>query len=104
MIRGVFTPLFKGFFWSNAFSLVTIGITKYLLVSRDDGAALIFSEFVIVPILMGIIAGWFWHDLRPSTKSLVLKILANTGIAILLSFMFLGEGDICLIIVSPLLF
>jgi len=102
-LRKIFTPKFSGFFWSNLLGISTIAITKYLIFDNGPGI-IIFSEFVIIPILMGVIGGWFWQDLRLVTRRLALYSLANSFLAIALSFIFLGEGVICLIIVSPLIF
>src|ERR1700761_2494668 len=91
-----------GFLVPEIFAVVIIGITRH---SNVAGAGiLIFFEFVIVPALMGVISAWFWRDLElPGTK-LTLYSIFNTFLAIVLSAIFLGEGVICLIIVSPLIF
>jgi hypothetical protein len=102
-LREIFTSKFNGFFWSNLFGISVIGITKYGLTDNGPGI-IIFSEFVVIPILMGVIGGWFWQDLRLVTRRLALYSCANSFLAIALSFVFLGEGIICLIIVSPLIF
>ncbi|HZY36096.1 MAG TPA: hypothetical protein VFE53_05580 [Mucilaginibacter sp.] len=102
-IREIFTPLFKGFFWPNLAGIFIIGATRYLMTENGSGV-IVFSEFIIVPILMGMISGWFWQDLRLPTRRLALYSCYNSFLAIALSFIFLGEGVICLIIVSPLIF
>jgi hypothetical protein len=53
---------------------------------------------------MGIISAWFWRNSDLSGRAILGKSFLNGCLAILLSFIFLGEGTICLIIVSPLLF
>jgi hypothetical protein len=102
-MRDVFTPQFKGFFWSNLVGISIIGITKYLMTENGSGV-IVFSEFVVIPILMGMISGWFWQDLGLVTRRLALYSCYNSFLAIGLSFIFLGEGIICLVIVSPLIF
>jgi hypothetical protein len=92
-----------GFLISNLFAMAAIGLTKWLL-SADASGVFIFSEFVIVPILMGMISGWFWRKLNLRGRKLALYSIYNSFLAIGLSFIFLGEGIICLIIVSPLIF
>jgi hypothetical protein len=100
------TQEFKGFFWANLFGLVVVGISKlvvnYYKNSTGPGI-LIFSDFIIIPAMMGIISMWFWKDLGLTGKAISWHSCANSFISILLSFMFLREGSICLIIVSPLL-
>jgi hypothetical protein len=103
--------LAKGFIFSNVFAFVLMGVTK-LGLSKDfpggpppDGSGpLIFSEFVVIPILMGMISCWFWRNLQLKGSRLTLYSLYNSCLVILLSYIFLGEGTICLIIVSPLIF
>lgn len=90
------------FICSNLIILCIIGINRMLHV--NDGGVLVFSEFVILPILMGIISAWFWRDLNLTSGQRVGYSILNGSLAILLSFIFLGEGMICLIIVSPLIF
>jgi hypothetical protein len=96
----------KGFFFSNIFAFVTIGLTKLALVRPPYGGigTLVFSEFVIIPILMGIICSWFWRNLELRSRTSGLYSLLNSFLAIFLSAVFLKEGIICLLIVSPLIF
>lgn len=93
---------FLGFLISNLVVLVIIGANK--TIHGDSNGILVYSQFVILPILLGIISAWFWRDLNLKTKTILGYSLINSLIAILLSFLFLSEGFICLIIVSPLIF
>lgn len=100
------TRILKGFFWANLFGLVVVGATKSLINYHHKGSGtgiLIFSEFVIVPAFMGIISLWFWKDLALKGRKITWYSCLNGLIAIVLSFIFLGEGAICLVIVSPLI-
>lgn len=103
MFKKVFTAKVKGYLVSNAIGIAIIGITKYLM-DQDGPPIIIFSEFVIIPLLMGIISAWFWQELHLNSRKLLLYSIYNTFLAIFLSYIFLGEGIICLIIVSPLIF
>lgn len=91
-----------GFIIPNLIILSIIGSNKIL--NPSSGGVLVFSEFVILPMLMGIMSAWFWKDYKLSNKLLIWNSILNGFIAILLSYFFLGEGTICLIIVSPLIF
>jgi uncharacterized protein YndB with AHSA1/START domain len=101
MLGKIFSPKNNGFLLSNAFGIATIGISKLLM--KDFNGTLIFSEFVIVPFLMGIVSAWFWRNINFGSRQLAAWACYNTLIAILLSAIILKEGVICLIIVSPLL-
>lgn len=94
--------LLKGFAMSNLLALLMVGLIKYTLL--PDNGALVFSIFVIVPILMGMVSAWFWIKLELRSKHIVGYSILNGLLAILLSYIFLGEGVICLLIVSPLIF
>ncbi|TKC65474.1 hypothetical protein FBD94_02670 [Pedobacter hiemivivus] len=94
--------LFKGFAASNIVAMLIVGISKY--TNFQESGVLIFSVFVIVPLLMGIISSWFWVKGNVKSKALAGYSVLNGTIAILLSFVFLKEGVICLLIVSPLIF
>lgn len=66
--------------------------------------AFVFSEFVIVPALMGIISAWFWRGLNLTSRNLLSYSLLNSLLALAVAAILFGEGVICLVIVSPLIF
>jgi hypothetical protein len=105
MFKKIFTPNFKAYTVPNLVALGIIAISKYFS-ERMTGPRenLVFSEFIIIPMLMGIISAWFWRKSDLSGKQIMGKSFLNGCLAILLSSIFLREGVICLIIVSPLLF
>ncbi|WP_256006290.1 SRPBCC family protein [Pedobacter deserti] len=93
--------IIKGLILSNAFAFSSIAIASFL---KPDSNVLVYTEFVVVPLLMGIICAWCWRDLGIKSRVLVLLSCLNGLIGVLLSAVFLGEGVICLLIVSPLIF
>lgn len=102
MDKKIYTfEIMKGFILSNVFAFSIIGLTRYL---KPDPNVLVYAEFVIVPLLMGIISAWCWKDLGVKSRVLILLSCLNGLIGVLLSAVFLGEGVICLLIVSPLIF
>lgn len=90
----------KGYIISNVFAVCIMGITRLLVMEPNT---LVFSEFVTLPILMGLICAWCWRDEEITTKQLIGRGCINAVIGILLSAIVLGEGVICLVIVSPLI-
>ncbi len=102
MIKKPFNSKELGFILPNVFAFTLIGISK-LFVGQNPSGVFIFSEFIIIPTLMGIISAWFWKDTIIKQRKLTLYSCYNGIIAILLSSIILKEGMICLIIVSPLI-
>jgi len=102
--------IFKGILISNIISLAVVAGCKLLIDKTqsqnlgDSSGIFIFSSFVIVPLLMGLICAWYWHPLQLKTSRYIGWSAVTSIIAILASFIFLKEGFICLIIVSPLIF
>ncbi len=100
--------ILTGIVVANTFAILTIAFTKWLSwhhgLLNDLGGVFIYSDFIIVPILMGIIAAYFWRDLSLSGGKYTLFAICNATVAIVGASIFLKEGYICLIIISPLLF
>jgi hypothetical protein len=97
--------IIAGIFIANIAAFLPIFVsTRLLVVDQGISNILIFSEFIILPILMGIIGAWFWRDLQLRNVQYLLFALCIAFVGILFSAFFMGEGYICLIIVSPLIF
>jgi len=96
--------ILKGILYSNLFAVVAFAIA-YTITNwqRSIGGTLSTAEFILVPIGMGIIAMKQWQHYKRRVAPLVPLASANTIIAIALSAFFMGEGIICLVIVSPLI-
>lgn len=98
-----------GILVANLVSLTLVGGSKYLatyLEGNETGngsGIFIFSSFVIVPLIMGAISAWFWHPLQLKTRAYIGWSAISTLVACGASFIFLKEGVICLLIVSPLI-
>ncbi len=97
-----------GLLAANLSAAVLIGLT--LLVSRaptststDVGGILVSSDFVLVPFVMGLVSAFFWKSLTLTTMEYFLYSLLNSACGIVCGGLFMGEGVICLLIVSPLL-
>jgi uncharacterized protein YndB with AHSA1/START domain len=90
----------KGYFISNFFAICVMWLTKLLAIEPNT---LVFSEFVTLPILMGLICAWCWRNEVITTKQLIGRAFITAIIGIALSAIVLREGVICLLIVSPLI-
>lgn len=91
---------FKGYVAANLVAFALIGLSKLIMA---DPNVFIYAEFVIIPMLMGVIYTWFMRKYVITTRTLAWASCVNCFIAIVLSVVFLREGIICLFIVSPLL-
>jgi hypothetical protein len=102
--------IYKGILIANLISFVIVGACKLVVISLEgdkmgNGSGIfIFSSFVIVPLLMGLVCARYWHPLQLKTSRYIGWSAVASIIAILASFIFFREGYICLIIVSPLIF
>ncbi|MBT1690438.1 hypothetical protein [Dawidia soli] len=94
----------KGIVYSNIFAVVAFALA-YLLMNLNEAGGIVISwaEFILVPIGMGVIAMRFWRRKQQRLSARLPLVVLNTVIAIMLSAFFMGEGVICLVIVSPLL-
>lgn len=97
--------IFYGILMANFCSLIIVGGTKYIieLLGENSSGVLIFSNFILVPIMMGLICAYFWRDIQLKTSAYIGWSVVNALIVILASYIFLKEGVICLLIVSPLI-
>jgi hypothetical protein len=92
---------------SNAVAAIFLLLTGWIMRGHSgSGGKVIFvlSEFVLLPVLIGIINTWFWRKQEVRGWQIALAALANLAVGLLVSALFMGEGVICLIIVSPLIF
>lgn len=62
------------------------------------------SQLLIIPLGIGVVSAYFWKKLSLKPASYAAAAFFNTLAILVESFVFLREGTICLIIVSPLLF
>jgi len=94
-----------GILFANVAVLFCYGITINLIpLITGEASLLILSEFVLLPMLMGIINTYFWRTHKVSGGEAFGYGFLNCMFGIIISYFFMGEGFICLIIVSPLIF
>lgn len=97
--------IWLGVLAANIVAALMVGLS--LWISRQSPvAATIFisSDFTLVPAVMGLIGAFCWKDLRLSSVEYFLYSLPIAVVGLLGGGIFMGEGAICLVIVSPLLF
>jgi uncharacterized protein YndB with AHSA1/START domain len=103
------TEIAKGIIVANLIAFCIMGLSKLILnyygYRPMHGAAgtLVFSEFVVIPLLMGITTAWFWRQCNFTSRAITGYSVITTVVAIALAYLILKEGTICLVIVSPLI-
>lgn len=81
-----------------------IGLTLLLSKSSSSaGGILVSSDFVLVPFVMGLVSAFFWKSVKLTTMEYFLYSLVNSAFGLVSGGVAMGEGVICLLIVSPLL-
>jgi len=61
-------------------------------------------SLLIIPFCIGVVASWVWKPLRLETGAVVLHSFFCTCLGLYIAAIFLHEGVICLVIVSPILY
>ena len=66
--------------------------------------AIQYPSFILVPLIVGLVAAWFWRRLNRSLAITFLDALWVMLLGIAASAVVLREGVVCLVIVSPVLY
>lgn len=95
----------SGLVISSITAVLVVGATKFIgsYFNLNSNNLFIFSTFIVVPFLMGLICAYCWRSLQMKISHYIGWSVVNTLIACLFSAVFLREGAICLLIVSPLI-
>jgi hypothetical protein len=81
------------------------GVAKCLSFYKDQfGAVLAYPSFILLPLIVGLVAAWFWRRLNRSLAITFLDALWVSLLAIAASAAVLREGVVCLVIVFPALY
>ncbi len=89
---------------SNIAAALLVALNFWIVRRADPhSATLVSSDFIIVPLVMGFVCAFFWRNLGLSTGQYGLYSLLCSLVALVTSGLLMGEGVICLLIVSPLI-
>ncbi len=93
-----------GLLAANVVAAGMIGLGFWLEHLNGTAASvLISSDFLLVPLIMGLVTAFFWKSFTLTTIEYFLYSLLNSAMGLVTAGIFMHEGVICLIIVSPLL-
>ncbi|MDB6173371.1 MAG: hypothetical protein JWL59_2682 [Chthoniobacteraceae bacterium] len=74
------------------------------LVPQDLIGVLTIPSLLLVPVASGLMAAYLWRTLTPRLGTCALQSLWMTLIAVLGAYVCLGEGAVCLVIGSPVIY
>ncbi len=104
MLHNPRAAILTGIVASNGLALVVMLLTSLILsLSGSDTGLFVASEFVLLPMLMGGVCAYFWQEAKLSRAAHLAYGTLNSIVALLLAFVFLREGVVCLLMASPLL-
>lgn len=84
--------------------LTALATWAWRALSESPAEAAIYPSLVLVPVSMGLASMWVWRRLDLGLGATALHSLGCTALGLAGAFLFFGEGWICLIIASPLLY
>ena len=96
---------YKGIIYANIFGVVA-ALFSLWLGARDENikGVMVFSMFTVIPLVMGIISVRTLKEEELRLRNLFGATLNNFVLILAWAALFLGEGYICLLIVSPIVF
>lgn len=99
--------LLIGMLVGNAVGALLCVLAAYLITSESPlgtlGVAVGYPSLLLVPFAIGLAAAFVWKPLHLRVGMAVVHSLSCTLVGLGSAWFFMGEGVICLIILSPLL-
>lgn len=80
------------------------GVTQLLAIYKGQGEVVAIPSFVLIPLLVGLIAAWFWRRLYRTIAWCTLDALCVSLVGVAAAALILREGVVCLVIVFPALY
>ena len=105
--RQSIVPMLLGIFVANAIGGVLLFVLVWLIgaYKNSDVTTLIaWPSFFLIPFFVGVVAAWFWRELRRTLGWSFLDALWVTLVGLAAAAIVLREGTVCLVIVSPALY
>ena len=101
--------LFLGMLAGNAAGTITCLVAACLAavagqLSNWLGAFVVYPSLLLVPFSIGLVAAYIWKPLDLSIGGALLHSLTSTALGLGGAWLFMHEGYVCLLIVSPILY
>jgi hypothetical protein len=84
--------------------LLYAGILLLAAYGRGNKDLLIWPSLILLPLIVGLVAAWFWRRLNRSIAISFLDALWTLLVSLAAAAIILREGLVCLVIVSPLVY
>jgi hypothetical protein len=85
-------------------ALLYAGILLLGAYGSGNKDLLIWPSLILLPLIVGLVAAWFWRRLNRSIAISFLDALWTLLVSIAAAAIILREGVVCLVIVSPLVY
>lgn len=72
--------------------------------TSDVTTLVVWPSFVLIPLIVGLVAGWFWRRIPRTIGWTTLDALLVAMVALGAAATVMREGVVCLVIVSPALY
>ncbi len=100
--------LFIGMLAGNAIGILPCLLGAFLLFSKEApsgwlGKFVALPSLLLVPVIIGFVAAFVWRPLHLGIGMTLAHSATCTAIGLVSAGIFLGEGIICLVILSPIL-
>lgn len=73
-------------------------------LSHELAPLIVYPSLLLVPFIIGLVAAWVWKPLDLSIGGTLLHSLSSTLLGLGCAWLFMREGIVCLLIVSPILY
>ena len=89
----------------NAVGALACGLAYNLvLLSKGHEELVGYPSLLLIPLAIGLMASWVWRPLGLGIGATLLHSLYCTLVGLGAAWLFMREGIVCLLIVSPILF
>ena len=97
--------LFLGMLAGNAVGALACALAAGLTALAHELAALVlYPSLLLIPFAIGLMASWLWKPLTLGIGATLFHSLSCTLLGLGAAWLFMREGIVCLLIVSPILY
>jgi len=105
--RNAVTIMIVGTLVANAVGGTLLAVIVWLISAHknsDVTTIIVWPSFFLIPLIVGLVAAWFWRRIQRSLAWTALDAVLVTMVALGAAALVMREGIVCLVIVSPALY